>query len=85
SRQQQGLTLPAGQAVTTLHNGMIQPFCQPPDEDGAAADFERVIAAVKNIETFHSAQTLPPVDVETQPGVRCQQVTHPVASVGLYI
>lgn len=21
---------------------MIQPFCQPPDEDGAAADFERV-------------------------------------------
>ncbi|MEX8987127.1 histidinol dehydrogenase, partial [Salmonella enterica] len=35
--------------------------------------------------TFHSAQTLPPVDVETQPGVRCQQVTRPVSSVGLYI
>lgn len=41
--------------------------------------------AVKNIETFHSAQMLPSVDVETQPGVRCQQVTRPVASVGLYI
>ncbi|MGG7053728.1 histidinol dehydrogenase, partial [Salmonella enterica subsp. enterica] len=42
-------------------------------------------AADKNFETFHSAQTLPPVDVETQPGVRCQQVSRPVASVGLYI
>jgi len=41
--------------------------------------------AVNNIETFHSAQMLPAVDVETQPGVRCQQVTRPVASVGLYI
>jgi histidinol dehydrogenase len=25
------------------------------------------------------------VDVETLPGVRCQQVTRPIASVGLYI
>ncbi|EBF1872919.1 histidinol dehydrogenase, partial [Salmonella enterica] len=46
---------------------------------------QAMAAAVKNIETFHSAQTLPPVDVETQPGVRCQQVTRPVVSVGLYI
>ncbi|EFH3956906.1 histidinol dehydrogenase [Escherichia coli] len=44
-----------------------------------------VAVAVKNIETFHTAQKMPPVDVETQPGVRCQQVTRPVASVGLYI
>ncbi len=41
--------------------------------------------AVRNIDTFHSAQVLPPVDIETQPGVRCQQVTRPIASVGLYI
>ena len=41
--------------------------------------------AVKNIDTFHQAQILPAVDVETLPGVRCQQVTRPVASVGLYI
>ncbi len=41
--------------------------------------------AVKNIETFHTAQKLPPVDVETQPACFCQQVTRPVASVGLYI
>lgn len=49
-------------------------------------DLKQVMAvAVKNIETFHTAQQLQTVDVETQPGVRCQQVTRPVASVGLYI
>lgn len=42
-------------------------------------------AAVRNIDTFHQAQILPSVDIETQPGIRCQQVTRPIASVGLYI
>lgn len=46
---------------------------------------QAMAVAVSNIETFHTAQKLPIVDVETQPGVRCQQVTRPVASVGLYI
>ncbi len=46
---------------------------------------EAMAAAVKNIDTFHTAQQLPMVDVETLPGVRCQQVTRPIASVGLYI
>ncbi|WP_145494472.1 histidinol dehydrogenase [Yersinia bercovieri] len=41
--------------------------------------------AVRNIEIFHNAQKMPIVDVETQPGVRCQQITRPIASVGLYI
>lgn len=41
--------------------------------------------AVRNINTFHQAQKLPVVDVETQPGVRCQQITRPIASIGLYI
>jgi len=46
---------------------------------------QAMAVAVGNIETFHVAQQLPPVDIETQPGVRCQQITRPVASVGLYI
>ncbi|KHS93635.1 histidinol dehydrogenase [Pectobacterium polaris] len=41
--------------------------------------------AVRNIETFHNAQKLPVVNIETQPGVRCQQLTRPIATVGLYI
>lgn len=46
---------------------------------------QAMAVAVKNIDTFHTAQILQAVDVETVPGVRCQQVTRPVASVGLYI
>ena len=49
-------------------------------------DLKQAMAvAVANIETFHNAQQLATVDVETQPGVRCQQITRPVRSVGLYI
>ncbi len=49
-------------------------------------DLKQAMAvAVGNIETFHNAQLPAAVDVETQPGVRCQQVTRPVQSVGLYI
>ncbi|MFP1778499.1 histidinol dehydrogenase [Lonsdalea quercina] len=60
------------------------------DVDAAADrlgdDIKQAMAiAVRNIKTFHEAQQLPPVDVETQPGVRCQQLTRPIANVGLYI
>ncbi|PPI88203.1 histidinol dehydrogenase [Candidatus Pantoea edessiphila] len=41
--------------------------------------------AANNIETFHKAQILNPIDIETQPGIRCQQITRPIKSVGLYI
>lgn len=46
---------------------------------------QAMAVAVANIEKFHLAQQLATVDVETMPGVRCQQVTRPVACVGLYI
>ena len=41
--------------------------------------------AVKNIESFHRAQKLSPVAVQTMPGVLCRQVTHAIDSVGLYV
>ncbi|WP_110798135.1 histidinol dehydrogenase [Cronobacter sakazakii] len=58
--------------------------------DAAAARLDdnvkqAMAVAVANIEKFHRAQQLAPVDIETLPGVRCQQMTRPVASVGLYI
>lgn len=46
---------------------------------------QAMAVAVANITTFHQAQQLPVVDVETLPGVRCQQLTRPIDSVGLYI
>ncbi|EOI5778300.1 histidinol dehydrogenase [Cronobacter malonaticus] len=62
----------------------------PEKIDAAAARLDdnvkqAMAVAVANIEKFHRAQQLAPVDIETLPGVRCQQVTRPVASVGLYI
>ncbi|EOZ6414027.1 histidinol dehydrogenase [Cronobacter turicensis] len=62
----------------------------PEEIDAAVARLDDKVkqamaVAVANIEKFHRAQQLAPVDIETLPGVRCQQVTRPVASVGLYI
>ncbi|AOM40722.1 histidinol dehydrogenase [Xenorhabdus hominickii] len=41
--------------------------------------------AMSNIRQFHEAQKPSEIDIETLPGVRCQQVTRPIDSVGLYI
>ncbi|SFU26871.1 histidinol dehydrogenase [Xenorhabdus koppenhoeferi] len=41
--------------------------------------------AMNNIRRFHEAQKPEEIDVETLPGVRCQQITRPIDSVGLYI
>ncbi len=42
-------------------------------------------AAAWNIETFHSAQRPATIDLETQPGVRCERVVRPLGRVGLYV
>ncbi|MWP46954.1 histidinol dehydrogenase [Gilliamella sp. Pas-s27] len=41
--------------------------------------------AVANIKKFHQAQAYQSITVETMPGVKCQLVTRPIDSVGLYI
>ncbi|CDL79065.1 histidinol dehydrogenase [Xenorhabdus cabanillasii] len=41
--------------------------------------------AMNNIRLFHEAQKPTVVEVETIPGVYCQQITRPIDSVGLYI
>jgi len=55
-------------------------FAQVPEELKTAIQL-----AKKNIETFHSAQKLAKVEVETMPGVRCWQEQRPIEKVGLYI
>ena len=46
---------------------------------------EALQQAFDNISTFHKAQKQPPLRVEAQPGIICEQMTRPVNSVGLYI
>lgn len=46
---------------------------------------EAIKNSKKNIENFHNSQKTVPVDIETQPGVRCQQIISPIDTVGIYI
>ncbi|MXP67338.1 histidinol dehydrogenase [Pantoea sp. Aalb] len=46
---------------------------------------QAISIAIMNIKVFHNAQKIEKVDIETQPGVRCEQVIRPIQAVGLYI
>lgn len=41
--------------------------------------------AVTNVTRFHEAQLAQPLSVDTMPGVRCERITRPISSVGLYV
>lgn len=41
--------------------------------------------AIGNIRRFHEAQKLAPLVIETSPGVVCERIVRPIASVGLYV
>ena len=46
---------------------------------------QAIAVAAGNIECFHAAQTMQPVEVSTMPGVECVQRAVPITNVGLYI
>jgi histidinol dehydrogenase len=46
---------------------------------------EAIEAAARNIETFHRLQLPTPIAVDTAVGVRCERVSRPIESVGLYV
>ena len=66
-------------------------FAVLPDELAAAratlrteeiAALERAIA---NVQRFHQAQAPKPLLLETEPGIRCEQLIRPIEAVGLYV
>ena len=57
-------------------------------EARAALSSEQISAlqrAVANVARFHEAQVSAPLSVDTMPGVRCERITRPIDSVGLYV
>jgi histidinol dehydrogenase len=50
-----------------------------------AAQRSAIHTAADNIEMFHRPQLPEPFAVDTVPGVRCERVVRPIASVGLYV
>ncbi len=59
----------------------IEQACERVSDDVKQA----VANAVSNIETFHQAQAFKAIDVETQPGIRCELRSEAIEKVGLYI
>jgi len=51
----------------------------------ASSQIAALERAVENVTRFHEAQKSAPLSVETMPGVVCERITRPVASVGLYV
>lgn len=66
-------------------------LCVTPQARDAAADalpetLKRAMRqAADNIARFHRAQLPRTIEVETQPGVICRQITRPLDTIGLYI
>ncbi|QCI19219.1 histidinol dehydrogenase [Buchnera aphidicola] len=44
-----------------------------------------ILLAKSNIEKFHIEQKNKDIDIETKKGIRCQKITTPINSIGLYI
>jgi histidinol dehydrogenase len=55
--------------------------------DGAlsAEQHAAIRRAIDNVRRFHAAQAVPPLRVETSPGVICERFTVPIRAVGLYV
>jgi histidinol dehydrogenase len=51
----------------------------------SAAERGAIDAAAANIDRFHAAQLAPPISVDTAPGTRCERLSRPISSVGLYV
>lgn len=51
----------------------------------SADQSEAIDLAIANVSCFHSAQLPRPIDVYTMAGVRCERVSRPIDSVGLYV
>lgn len=46
---------------------------------------DAIALAMRNIETFHSAQKEAPQVIETMPGVQCRRESRPIERVGIYV
>jgi histidinol dehydrogenase len=49
------------------------------------AQITAIDVAIANVRRFHEQQMTAPIDIETMPGVRCQRISHPIDSIGLYV
>lgn len=77
AREIEGVTLTS---LEVIPQEIVEAEALVPDNLKRAID-----VAITNIEKFHAAQRMKPIEVMTSPGVRCVQRALPVRSVGLYV
>ncbi len=51
----------------------------------SSASIAAIDRAIGNVTRFHNAQKPTSIDIETMPGIRCQRISQPIDSVGLYV
>ncbi|MEE8345682.1 MAG: histidinol dehydrogenase [Woeseiaceae bacterium] len=51
----------------------------------SSASIAAIDRAIRNVTRFHDAYKPASIDIETMPGIRCQRVSQPIDSVGLYV
>lgn len=77
---------------TQEFDGVAHDSFRVSEEEFAAAQLslsaeasDAIDTAIANVSAFHAAQSSTDIDLETSPGVRCERVTRPIDSVGLYV
>ena len=51
----------------------------------SAASIDAIELAIRNVRRFHEIQLPAPLNLEPMPGVRCERLSRPIDSVGLYV
>jgi histidinol dehydrogenase len=59
--------------------------CRAAEAALASRSMDAMNVAISNIRRFHLAGLPQAIDLCTMPGIRCQRVSHPIDSVGLYV
>ena len=51
----------------------------------SSAQLSALQRAIANVEAFHAAQRLAPLQLDVMPGVRCERIERAISAVGLYV
>jgi histidinol dehydrogenase len=59
--------------------------CRAAEATLSSRSLDALDVAIGNVRRFHLAQLPQAIDMNTMPGIRCERVSHPIDSVGLYV
>ena len=72
-------------ACSSSRSACRTPSSPPPKPRSTPVQRAALERAIDTVTRFHELQTLPPLRLETAPGVVCERMTVPLEAVGLYV